>query len=122
MPAKPMPATSARCDNASRMRRTCLAFPGVFKSAGDSYARSTTRGAVWVEAVAFVVVGVDRGVAGAVAPVFFEVVDPGMELDEVFAADVVDAGAAIVEVGSALDEVGASEDAEVLADERLALL
>jgi hypothetical protein len=61
--------------------------------------------------VALVVVGIGRYQAGAVPPVLLELMDPGVELNKVLTADVVDAGAAVLGIGSTLDESGVAEDA-----------
>ena len=79
-------------------------------------------GGVGVEPVVFVVVGVGRGVARAVPPGALEILEPAVEVDEWFAADVVDADAAVVLVWLGFDEAGFAEVSEVFADDRLGLM
>ena len=98
-----------------------LALPGVFQSAEVAFAGRAARSEVRVEAVVFVVVGVDRGVAGACPPVLLDRLQPAVQLNQVLAADVVAAGAAIVGVGLCVDESCLAESSQVFADEWLAL-
>lgn len=98
-----------------------LALPRLFQRAEVALARGAAGGEVRIETMIPVVIGVGRRVAGACPPMVLDGVEPAVELDEMVAADVVDAGAAVAGVGVCFDESCLSEDAEVLAHERLAL-
>lgn len=60
--------------------------------------------------------------AGPLPPGLLQVSYPGVEFDEGFAADVVEAGSAVAFVGLGFDQPGLAEVAEVLAHCRLAAL
>jgi hypothetical protein len=65
--------------------------------------------------------GVGVGGGLVVAPVVtLDGVEPVLDAGERLGPDIVDAGAAVAGVGVALHETGGAQDAEVLADERLA--
>ena len=70
----------------------------------------------------FVVVAVGGGVAGALPPGLLEVLEPGVELVEGFAADVVDASATVGLIWAGFDEACFAQLAEVFADRRLGLV
>lgn len=58
----------------------------------------------------------------AAQPVALDGVDPDAQEDELVAADVVDAGAAVARVAAGFYEPGGAQDRQVFADERLACL
>lgn len=91
------------------------AFPGLLEGAGDAYAWGAAGREHGVQAR-----GITVGSEAALAPGGLDVVEPGVQRDELLAADVVDAGAVVVGVGLAFHEPAGAEDRQVLADERLA--
>jgi len=95
------------------------AFPGVLEGAGDADAWRATGRELGVEARGLEVVA---GVGGeaSVAPGGLDVVEPGVQRDQLLVANVVDAAARVVGVWVAFHETGRAEERQVLADERLA--
>lgn len=101
--------------------RSVSAFPGLLEGAGDALAWGAAGGVVGVQALGLVVVGVGwDGVAAQ--PVALEGVDPGAQEDELVAADIVDAGAAVVRVAVGFYEPSGAQNRQVFADEWLACL